>query len=343
MSRKSREVVTLLLVGCIAALMIAMTRPTLFETEKRIKTKHDVYFLPPPEQVVTMSLGYRHAFADVLWAHVLVGQGLRLMERRKFDTLLSLYDAINALDPTFRTPYIMADALITFNVVPVTKETSHVVSVIPYEDIVKAREIMERGARALPHDAEVWLTLGQFVSFIAPSSYLEDRPEEAERWRREGVAYLERAVALSGGNSNISWQALGAARILREAGELEASIGFYERAYAVTDDEELRGAIAARLEVLRRRRDAEFSKLDAERQAKVDERLRQNAIYRARTHARSDWVHRELPFLERTAVDALGPPPRPAACSGWGHDESGCATSWRTWAKRYDDEAAAAP
>jgi hypothetical protein len=319
-------------------MLVVAVRADLFNVEKNVKAKHDVYLLPPPSQVVTMSLGYRHAFADVLWAHVLVGQGLRIGERRRFDTLLQLYDAINALDPTFRSPYMMADALITFNIVPTGPNTTAEDRTLPYEDVVKARAIIERGARALPQDAELWLTLGQFVSFIAPASYLEDRPEEAERWRREGVAYLERAVALSGGNSNVSWAALGGASILRETGELEASVRFYERAYAVTDDEELREAISARLRSLRKRRDEEVSKLDAKRQAQLEARLRKNTVYLQRAEAFRAWMLAELPFLDAGTAQALGPPPSPAACAGPARDDPSCATSWHDWVNRFEEE-----
>ncbi len=332
------DIATLLgLIGA-GALVIALVQGRLFAQEKQMKTQHDVYFLPPADQVVKMSLGYRHAFADMLWAHLLVGQGLRVSERRRFDTMLQLYDAINTLDPTFRTPYVMADALITFNIVPTTKENRHIKKTLPYEDVVGARKIMERGVAALPRDAELWLTLGQFVSFIAPSSYLEERPEEAERWRAEGVAYLARAVELSGGNSNVTWQALGGANILREAGELEASVRFLERVYSVTDDEELRETIAERLGQLRKRRDVEFARLDASRQAKLDAMLRSNKAYRNRLRAARAWSLSELPFIGSGAAQALGPPMRPATCAGPGHFDAGCATSWGDFGARHEAE-----
>lgn len=319
-------------------MLIVLVRANLFAAEEDVQVKHDVYFLPPPDQLVTMSLGYRHAFADLVWAHMLVGQGLRLQERRRFDTLLLLYDAVNALDPTFRTPYMMADALISFNVIPTTPETEEIASqqVLPYEDVLKAREVMERGVKALPDDAEMWLALGQFVSYVAPSSYLEDRPEEAERWRREGVAYLERAVALSGGNSAISWQALGGATILREAGELDAVVRFLERAYAVTEDEELRLDLERRLEILRKRRSVELGKLDVELQKRLEDQLERSTVYQRRRRAAEAVMKAELPFISTTAHDVMGPPLFPAGCAGPGHHEPACATSWRAWARAYE-------
>lgn len=340
---QQRDVARLVGLGCIGAMLIALVRSNLFMVEEEVQAKHDVYFLPPPEQLVTISLGYRHAIADLVWAHMLVGQGLRLQERRRFDTLLRLYDAVNALDPTFRTPYVMADALISFNVIPTTKDTQEIASqqVLPYEDVLKAREVMERGVKALPDDAEMWLALGQFVSYIAPNSYLEDRPEEAARWRHEGVAYLERAVALSGGNPAISWQALGGASILKEAGELDAVVRFLERAYAVTEDEELRQDLERRLEVLRKRRSVELTKLDSTLQKRLEERLARSSAYQRRRRAAESLVKAELPFISATTGDVMGPPLFPSGCAGPGHHEPGCATSWAAWARAF--EAAATP
>ncbi len=335
---ETRDLARLLALGCVAALLIASVRARLFALDEEVQNRHDVFFLPPPEQVVTMSLGYRHAFADVLWAHMLVGQGLRLREHRRFDTLLELYDTVNALDPSFRTPYVMADALITFNLIPTTEATKDITAnqTLPFRDVQKAREVMERGVKALPDDAELWLTLGQFVAYVAPNSYMDDRLDEAAQWRREGVEYLKKAVELSGGNSAISWQAMGGATILREAGELDASVRFYERVYAVTDDEELRRDIEARLAVLRERRQSEIAKLDATRLQRLDESLSRSEAYRKRRSALEATILGDLPFQNVGSGEALGPPPWPAGCAGPGHHEPECATSWLEWSLRFD-------
>lgn len=302
-----RQLIRLLLLAAMAALLVASVRPRLFAWHKRVKEQSDVYFLPPPKQVVALSLGYKAAVADMLWAHVLVSQGLHTFQRRRFENLTRLYDAINELDPTWRSPYLLADALITFQA-----ETT------PYEEIVKTREILERGVQHLPHDAEVWLTLGQFVAFLAPYTYLaEEHPDEAEQWRIDGARMLARAAELAGGdNSWVGWQAVGAAGILSKAGERDAAIRFYRRALAVTDDEEFRQFLRLRLESL------------AGEQA-MDEHLHLQDAFRQR-------VREELPFVTRrlTAL-VLGPPPAPARCAGPGHgDEPRCAFSWREWGER---------
>lgn len=296
--------------------LVASVRSTLFETEKTIRNEHDVYFLPPPEQVVTMSLGYRAALADVLWAHVLVSQGLHSFEQRRFENLVLLYDAIYALAPTWRTPYLLADALITFQA-----------NTTPFEEVLKVREILERGIEERPYDAEIWLNLGQFVSFVAPSSYLEpDHMELAAQWRLEGVEYLARAAELGAAESSISWQALGGAVILQREGETGQAVRFLQNTYMMTDDPELRADIERRLESIEGQRKTSLQTL-----AQLEFRA-----YQERDIEFTATTTALVPFMSRDLALALMPPPfDAAACAGPGHlDEPTCAISWRTWGDR---------
>jgi hypothetical protein len=318
MNPRTRQLGITLALVVVAVVCVRAVRSDLFDTNADINDKHDVYFLPAPEQVRLMSLGYQHALADVLWAHVMVSQGLHTFERRRFENLLLLYDAINELDPTWRTPYLMADALITFQ----SNQT-------PYEEIVRAREILERGAKQRPYDALIWLNLGQFVSFVAPSSYLDDRPDVAARWRREGVAYLQRAAELGGNDSNVSWQAIGGANILAKAGNLNEAVRFWERTKAATDDEELKEKIQAKLDIYVKQLD-EHERLRHEMNKKREQRFR-------------ELMTRDLPFIKIDMALVLGPPPQPARCAGLPDDahpqparDPACATSWLDWSRRYD-------
>lgn len=289
----------------VAAGLVGSVQGAAAAAHHRAKETSDVYGLPPPDDVVKLSMGYRAAVADLLWAHVLVSQGLHTQEKRRFDNLIPLLDAINALDPEFREPYLLADALITFQ----TSET-------PHEEVVKTREILERGVRNRPDDAELWLALGEFTAFIAPAGYLKD-PVEKEEWRAAGAKTLARAAELGGGRASISWQALGGAGILRRAGERDASIRFLRRTMAITDDDELKADIQKRLEALL-----------GEEQA--DQIKRRSAAFTAL------W-RRDLPFISKTSALVLGPPPDPAYCAGGRHaEEARCATTWRDWFERLD-------
>lgn len=286
-----------------AIAVVASVRGRLATVEERAKETSDVYVLPPPKDVVTLSLGYRAALADYLWSHVLVSQGLHTVERRRFDNLTRLLDTINELDPEFRDPYLLTDALVTFQAV----ET-------PHHEVVKAREIMERGVKNRPLDAELWLVLGQFVGFVAPGSYLTD-PQEIESWRAAGAQYLARAAELGGDDANISWSALGGAGILGRSGNRDAQIRFYQRTLAVTDDEQLKEKARSFL-----------AKLLGEEQAEAERRraLELEALRR-----------RDLPTVRRTMMLLLGPPRDPAWCAGTAHAaELECSHTWKEWSER---------
>ena len=287
-----------------SAAAIGAVRGTLASVHQHVKEESDVYVLPPPDQVVALSLGYRSALVDLLWAHVLVSQGLHTFERRRFENLSLFVDSINELEPTFREPYLLADALYTFQ----GFEPSHA-------EVLKAREVMERGSRELPSDGQLWLSLGQFVAFIGPGTYLTDE-NEAQQWRIDGARILARAAELGGENANITWQTLGATGIFHRAGERDAEIRLRLRALAVTDDPELQ-------ERLRR----ELGKLLSEEQKEISIGLDRQLV---------DLWQRDLPFIPRGTMLVLGPPVEPARCAGPGHErDPACAFSWKSWAERH--------
>ena len=311
-SARARDSLRTIGVVVVAAILIALVRGRLFETSRHVKETSDVYDLPPPADVVLLSLGYRAALADVLWARVLVSQGLHTQERRRYDNLTLLLDTINALDPKFREPYLMADALITFQV-----------GITPRADALKAREILERGCAERPLDGELWLVAGEFVAFIAPASSYLSGPEEVARWRLDGARMLAHAAELGGDKSYISWQALGGVGILSRAGERDAAIRFLRRTLAVTDDPELKDRIQAQLDRL----------VGEERELAREDLF--HRLDRGILEAR----RRDLPFVARRRLMIIGPPRDWAYCAGPAHrDEAACASSWREWEARTEQE-----
>lgn len=304
-----RDALASLAVGAAALGVVAGLRGRLFDEHRRVHETSEVYTLPPPDELVALSLGHRSALADYLWANLLVAQGLRMQERRRFETICDHFDAINALDPTFRDPYLHVDALVTIQV----GQTS-------FDEVVRARRILERGAEARPDDAEVWLNLGQFVAYIAPAGLIPD-PEVKKRWRKEGAEYLARAAELGAENANVSWQAIGGATILKRAGEREAAIRFLERTLAVTEDPELRADVQQRLFTL------------------LDEKARDAAAVRRGLYEHV--VARDVTVRSTTERLVLGPPRHVFACVGRGPEHAAqpvlaCATSWRDWAAAVD-------
>lgn len=262
--------------------------------------QNDVYALPPPQQLVVMSLGYRSALADLLFAHVLVSAGIHVQERRSFEFVGQYIEAVNELDPKFAAPYRMADGLITLQAKRVGPDGYR-----------QARRVLERGMKELPFDQALWTSAGQFFAYLSPSIFNDSK--EQDDWKLAGGRALAHACELVGNNEDLPFHCVVAAGFLSNAGAAAASREFLERMLVVNDDPEIRRLTSAMLE--KAVGSAERERFQARRQAF------QNA-----------WAA-DLPFVTRGAMLAIGPRFEPASCAG-GRDA--CITSWRAWAAEQD-------
>ena len=313
------DIARLAILWVVAIGLIAGSRAPAADTSYRVKQTEDVYTLPPPEVVDVLSFGHRAALADYLWAGVLVEQGLHTQEKRRYDNLPYLIDTINALDPTFRDPYMLVEALTVFQ----TGGATH-------EDVQRARAILERGARNMPNDPEVLGAAGSFIGLMAPSSYLTD-PAEKERWTVDGAAYLARAAELGDDKKMIGWQALGGYNLLRKTGRHREAVQFLQRALAGTDDEELRERIKSTLDKL----------AQTDQALEKGEQRRAMAAFRRRQDRFDEIWRKTYALASRTATLVMGPPYDPAYCAGGRHREDArCALDWAGWSARIEAEEA---
>lgn len=279
-------------------------RPLAARQYHELEVTSDVYALPAPKQVVVASLGYRAALADLLYGHVLVSYGIHVQEKRRFEFVGSYLDTINALDPEFRQPYLIADTLLTLSTVAPERR-----------DFEKAREILERGLDNLPYDAEVWLVAGQYMAYIAPPHLGQEKLAEA--WRLRGAKVLARACELASDNENIPYHCITAAKLFSDAGKRDAAIRSLRRLLAVNDDPAIVEQALGYLQV-------KLSEREQERQ-----RMRLEAF-------REVWQD-DLPFVSKDLLLVLSPPTRPAACAGPDRAEAvECASSWAAWAEHLE-------
>jgi hypothetical protein len=274
----------------VCAATIGLVQSPLAATEKRVQLTDDTAALPPPRQLRVMSLGYRSALADLLWAKLLVEQGVRSEQKRTFESLPQYLDGIIELEPDHQTLYQFVDTLVVYKPGAVGTEA----------DARRARSYLERGTRERPYDHEVWLRYGQFSAFLGPS-YLSNG-EEIERWRTEGAFAIAHAVEL-GADADRS---LAASTLLSKAGESKAAIKQLQNAYALTENPDTRMQIVLKLRRL---------------QASVDVEAAVSVI-------EQEWRSR-YPFLSRGEALLIGPHRDPAACAGPGAYESKvCAADW---------------
>lgn len=287
-----------------AAVTIGVVRPRLAETYHGVQVRSDVYPLPPPGALVAASLGHRSALADLIFAHVRVSYGIHVQEKRRLEFAGAYIDAVNALDPQFRDPYRFADTLLVFG--PDTPK---------FEHYAKAREIFERGLRNRPYDTELWLTAGQYLTYLGGPHM--PTPELQAAWKLEGARFLARACELASANAAIPYHCVAAAGLLDRAGEREAAIRSLERLIAVNDDPAIESLalnyLAARL-----------SERDKERQE------RRRGVFRAAWKA-------DLPFVTKDMMLVIGPRTDLARCAGRSAEgDVECVTSWAAWAKLAD-------
>jgi tetratricopeptide (TPR) repeat protein len=283
-----------------AAVTVGFVRPRLAETYHGIQARSDVYPLPPPAALLAASLGHRSALADMIFANVLVAYGIHVQEKRRLEFAGAYIDAVNALDPKFRDPYRFADTLLVYG--PDEPKFQH---------YAKAREIFERGLQNLPYDTALWLTAGQFLTYLGGPHM--PTPELQASWKLAGAKMLARACDLASENEAIPYHCIAAAGLLEHAGEREAAIRSLERIIAVSDDPNITSLALNFLST------------------HLSERNRERQEHR-RTVFRSAWKA-DLPFVSKDMMLVVGPHTDVARCAGRSpRSDVDCVTSWAAWA-----------
>jgi len=274
----------------IASLVaIGVVQPRMASSVHKLRQRDDVFLLPPPSQLRVMTLGYRAAATDLLWADLILEYGLHSQEQRRFGDVTRYVDGILALEPNFPTLYDFIDTIIVYAPGGGTED-----------DARTARAYLERGTQERPYDHALWLRYGQFLAFLAPS-FLKDKAE-IDRWRVEGATAIARAVELGGD----AQRSLAATSILDRAGERKAAIEHAQRVYALTDDPAVREEMLLRLRKLEAANESELAISTVER------------VWRQ--HYR---------VLSRGEALLVGPHRNPATCAGpQSYDRRGCARDW---------------
>ena len=218
-----------------AGLAVSRLRAPLNAAFNVTRTRDDVFTLPPPDQMMLMSLGYRSALADLIFAHVLVSAGIHFQEKRGYTFVARYLDTVIALDPKFEAVYRMADGLITLQ----AKRVS-------VDDYRHTRRILERGMAEFPFSQALWTSAGQFLAYLGPTG--EIGGQELADWKLAGGRALARSCELVGSQEPPPYQCIVAAGLLTKAGEAAASRQFIERMLLLTNDPHVRQVMNAMLE-----------------------------------------------------------------------------------------------
>jgi hypothetical protein len=281
--------------ACIGGISV-LQRP-LATRVHTVKQRDDVFAMPSSKYIVPLSLGYRAAAADLVWAKLLLEYSNHWADKKYFREAPLFIDDIIALDPSQMTLFRFVDTILIYQ--PTETNTSRG----DIDDCRAARHYLEVGLENHPYDAELWLHYGQFIAFMGPA-YLTDH-DEVEQWRVDGAKAIVRAMDLG-----IKVEKAGAAwSILNRAGQRKAAIYALEHAIAMTDDPEEREKLAMQLQALTN-------------EVKEDEGLR--FVKSVETNLR-----KSFPIQTRGTALLLTPAPDPAACAGPDRALSQeCLTSW---------------
>jgi hypothetical protein len=292
---------SLAVIGALGALGIAKLQGPLAAQAHDVKQREDVVLVPHPRELKLVSLGYDAAMVDYLWGKLLVEYGTHVSEKRGFDVPRYI-DAILTLEPDYRPMFRFVDTLLVYRPPQGTAE-----------DAYMARKYLEQGIQTRPYDHEVWMHYGQFIAFLSPS-FIKD-PEVNETWREEGARAIAHAVELGADTDRTQT----AASILSRYGDKDATIKHLRKAYALTDDEQGKAWILAKLSQM----EASSVRDEAESTQKAFDAERS----------------KRAPFLKPQEFRILGPFIDPSACAGIEASlSSQCASTWDEAHKRRERE-----
>ena len=195
------------------------------------QTYEDVYYLPSPGALELLSLGYRSAFADLIWMRAQVYVGDELFERGGADNIFRYTEAMLALDPDFLRVYRWIGVTGVYR----SRDSTT-------EEVERAIAIMERGVERFPDEPKLIWDLGATIAFdLVPRMEPSDTRRDYERRSAE---LLQEAARRGEGPA---WLVFSTIAQLGRLGENQRAIEHLQEMYALADDPMLRAQIEAEL------------------------------------------------------------------------------------------------
>ena len=224
----------LLYIGVIFALLAtALTHQHLSAKRADFPEDQDLLYLPPPEQLAPMSLGFKESLADLIWIRAVVFAGSK-EQGCKLDWIQRYLDTIFHLAPTFRRPYTWGGVV-----------TVYTGGQIDRMMIDQGVSLYRAGLQHFPEDHELLFALGMLLWRDVPATpgYSE---EERNKAKREGAKLIHQAAAF--GAPPLVRQL--AATLVEDSTSDQLAIQFLENQLLQTDDEDFRRMLKRKLERL---------------------------------------------------------------------------------------------
>ena len=196
----------------------------------------DVYYLPPPQWLQVMSLGYRRALADLIWLRALIYFGEEFAHSGAVRHVFKYGDAMIALDPDFERVYRWVGMAGIY-----TPEGS------PLEYLERAIDVLRAGVARFPESGTMAWDAGATIAYELIPLLPTDHPDR-EALQLESSEHLMAAARLGAGPD---WLVLTNVSALGKLGEAERQLRHLEEMYAIVRDPEVKEKIALRLAHLR--------------------------------------------------------------------------------------------
>lgn len=200
------------------------------------QTYEDIYYLPPPDWLQVMSLGYQRALADLIWLRALIYFGDEFENKGAVKHVFNYGESMLALDPDFRRVYRWV------GVAAVYTPTGS-----PTEFIERAIDVLRRGIERFPNDGQLAWDAGATIAYELLPNLPKDDPTR-ERLKAEANEHMMAAARLGAGPD---WLVITNATALRKLGEKERELRHLEEMYALVRDPEVQAEIEVRLSQLR--------------------------------------------------------------------------------------------
>lgn len=210
-------------------------RASAHERYRSAQRYEDIYYLPPPEWLPALSLGWDEAAADLLWMRALIYFGEEFRHAGGVNHVFDYGEAIVALDPHFLAAYRWMGMAALYRPQAITTD-----------DVERAVAFMQRGAELFPDDGELQWNIGAALAFELPG--MLDDAEGIRQARERGIPHLTRAAQLGAAPD---WAPLSNATLLLQIGRRAQAIQHLAQMLEVVEDPEARAELEARIEALR--------------------------------------------------------------------------------------------
>ncbi len=202
----------------------------------RTQTYEDIYYLPPPEWLQVMSLGYGRALADLIWLRALIYFGDEFIHEGEVKHVHSYGESMLKLDPDFRRVYRWVGVAGVYT----PKGSSR-------ELVEQAVDVLRRGVDRFPDDGQLAWDAGATIAYELLPLLPADDPRR-ETLAAESTEYMMSAARLGAGPE---WLVITNATALRKLGEKDREVRHLEEMYALVRDPAVKAEIEARLSQLR--------------------------------------------------------------------------------------------